>query len=34
MSIKDIIQSNKAVLKFLIVFFGSYTILALLYQGV
>ena len=33
MSIKDIIQSNKAVLKFLIVFFGSYTILALLYQG-
>jgi exosortase family protein XrtF len=33
MAIKDIIRSNKAVIKFLIVFFGSYTILALLYQG-
>jgi len=32
MPIKDIIKSNKAVLKFLLVFFGSYTVLALLYQ--
>lgn len=32
MAIKDIIKSNKAVLVFLFVFFGSYTVLALLYQ--
>ncbi len=33
MSLKTLIQSNKAVLKFLFVFFGSYAVLALLYQG-
>jgi len=32
MPIKDIIKKNKAVLKFLLVFFGSYTLLALGYQ--
>lgn len=33
MSIKTIIKQNKAVLKFLIIFFGSYIILTLLYQA-
>jgi len=32
MLIKEIVRNNKAVLKFLLVFFGSYTLLALLYQ--
>lgn len=33
MNFKELIQTNKAVIKFLVVFFGSYLVLALLYQG-
>jgi exosortase family protein XrtF len=33
MNFKDLVQSNKAVIKFLIVFFGSYLVLASLYQA-
>lgn len=33
MSLKSILKKNRAVIKFLIVFFGTYFILALLYQG-
>ncbi|MBS3738798.1 exosortase family protein XrtF [Mesohalobacter halotolerans] len=33
MGLKHIIKKNKAVIKFLLVFFGSYLILALLYQA-
>ena len=33
MGIKSIIKQNKAVVKFLLIFFGSYIILALLYQA-
>ena len=33
MSLKSVIKANAAVIKFLIIFFGSYLTLALLYQG-
>lgn len=33
MGLKRVIKKNKAVLKFLLVFFGSYLVLALLYQA-
>lgn len=33
MDLKSVVQKNKAVIKFLLVFFGTYIILALLYQA-